>query len=89
METTLYIQNLKCGGCASTIKEKLNALEGVRNIDVLLEDHAVRFEHPTENEAEQVQQLLGQLGYPTEEMTNSLLAKARSVVSCASGRLKK
>ena len=88
METTFYIQNLKCGGCAKTISSKMNELEGIERIEVVLEDSAVRFTHKNDTDIEKVQQQLSKLGYPTQEMDNSLLAKARSVVSCASGRIK-
>ena len=37
METTLYIQNLKCGGCANTITKNLTTLEGIQNITVNVE----------------------------------------------------
>lgn len=88
MKTTFYIQNLKCGGCAKTISSNLNELEGIEHIEVVLEDGAVRFTHKEALDIEKVQEQLSKLGYPTQEMDNSLLAKARSVVSCASGRIK-
>ena len=88
METTFYIQNLKCGGCAKTISSKLKDLEGIEHVEVVLEDSAVRLAHEEALGIEKIQEQLSKLGYPTQEMDNSLLAKARSVVSCASGRIK-
>ena len=50
METTLYIQNLKCGGCANTITKNLTSIEGIENITVHVEESAVSFTYSNESQ---------------------------------------
>lgn len=48
MKTTVYIQNLKCGGCASTITKNL-ALDDVSDVIVEVGDESVTFDYSDEN----------------------------------------
>ena len=34
MEKVYNIEGVKCGGCAAVVKEKLNDIEGVENVEV-------------------------------------------------------
>ena len=43
METTLYIQNLKCGGCEKTITRKLSQLKDITEIIINQEQASVTF----------------------------------------------
>lgn len=88
MKSRIIIQNLKCGGCAKTILEKLSAVNGIENTRVILDEDAVVFEHQQEGVEIEVKAILNKLGYPSIEQENGLMSKARSVVSCAGGRLK-
>ena len=38
MKSIIYIDNLKCGGCASTIKKELSQLNGVKDVKVNNDD---------------------------------------------------
>lgn len=87
METTLYIQNLKCGGCANTITKNLTSLEGIENIIVNVEESAVVFSYSNENQLTAVKDKLKALGYPEDGEANSLSSKAKSYVSCAIGKM--
>lgn len=89
MNTTLEIQNLKCGGCAHTIISKLNDLEGIQNVSVDTELNTVSFESELASEVESVTKLLSNLGYPVSGDANSIGKKAKSFVSCAVGRMAK
>lgn len=89
METSLNIQNLKCGGCANTIITRLSQLEGIDTVTVDHENHSVSFSYTSENNIETVSNLLSKLGYPVEGDTNTLGKKAKSFVSCAVGRINK
>jgi len=64
MKTTLYIQNLKCGGCENEVINKLSALKGISNITIKLQYATVTFVHETKEVAENVKQMLSQIGYP-------------------------
>ncbi|MCD2260386.1 heavy-metal-associated domain-containing protein [Psychroserpens luteolus] len=89
METILHIQNLKCGGCAHTIITRLESLEGINNVTVNNESHAVHFNYSSDKQLETATSLLSTLGYPVEGEANPLTKKAKSFVSCAVGRINK
>jgi len=89
MKTTLEIQNLKCGGCANTIINRLSELNDVSEIDVDNENDTVSFNYSNENNLTEVKNLLVKLGYPIVGEKNALTTKAKSFVSCAVGRMSK
>lgn len=89
MKTSLIIQNLKCGGCAETIKKKLFAIKGISEVKVNEEASSVEFDYETWNSFYTVKSTLKSIGYPSEGEVNSILTKAKSYVSCASGKLSK
>ena len=87
MNTSIEIQNLKCGGCAHTIKTKLGALDGIENLEVNTETNQVSFDYSKDEHIEDVTSVLSKLGYPITGDANPLSKKAKSFVSCAVGRL--
>ncbi len=87
METTIQIQNLKCGGCANTITKNIVVLEGITNVSVNVEESTVFFNYETEAQLVEVKEKLKTLGYPEDGATNSLGSKAKSYVSCAIGKM--
>lgn len=87
-QTTLHIQNLKCGGCAHTITTKLAELEGISEVNVDNDTDTVSFNYNSDNELTKAVNLLSSLGYPVEGEANPLTKKAKSFVSCAVGRMK-
>ncbi|UOY08500.1 heavy-metal-associated domain-containing protein [Muricauda sp. SCSIO 64092] len=89
MKTTIAIQNLKCGGCAATIKNKVSELEGVDTVEVDELEGAVSVVYAHENVLLGIKQKLAALGYPEVDSENGLLTKTKSFVSCAAGRLSK
>ena len=48
MKTTLYIQNLKCGGCANTITKNISTLDAITDVSVNVEESCVSFVYTTE-----------------------------------------
>ncbi|NAY92715.1 heavy metal transporter [Muricauda sp. JGD-17] len=87
MMATIEIQNLNCGGCANSIKKNLEKLEGVSKIQVNVEKSEVMFEPASELHVEKAKESLKGLGYPAIDDANSISSKARSYMSCATGRL--
>lgn len=87
MTIKLLVQNLKCGGCAHTIKSALDKLEGIGEVRVESMDSTVEFTYQTSDQLDNVRHKLKDLGYPLADEQNDLLSKARSFVSCAKGRL--
>ncbi|WMI65716.1 heavy-metal-associated domain-containing protein [Aestuariibaculum sp. YM273] len=89
MQTTIIIQNLKCGGCAKTITNNLNSIDGISNLDVDVNKSSVSFDCNDEVEVVKVKTKLKALGYPSIEDDNNFSSKAKSFVSCATGKLSK
>tara|TARA_R110002050_G_scaffold3484_1_gene18368 strand:+ start:903 stop:1172 length:270 start_codon:yes stop_codon:yes gene_type:complete len=89
MKTSILVQNLKCGGCAHTISTKLATIENISNLQVNVEQCKVSFNYLNEEDAFKVKETLKNLGYPSIEDSNSFSSKAKSFVSCATGKLSK
>lgn len=89
MITTFTIQNLKCGGCAHTITTKISEIENISDVVVNVENDTVNFSHNTPEDASNVKSKLSALGYPIEGDSNSVVSKAKSFVSCATGKMAK
>lgn len=90
MKFEVNVENIKCGGCANTIQNKLNSLEGVSHTQVDIEAGKVTCEIASELLIEQVKQQLVKQGYPesgTLEGLGAMGAKAKSYVSCAIGKM--
>ncbi len=87
MTTTIEILNLKCNGCVNTVRKGLLSLDGVNEVDIDLENSKIIV--PTDNEdlLNKVKAKLSKMGYPELGDANTLLHKAKSFVSCASGKM--
>jgi len=85
--TTIKIQNLKCHGCSNTITKGLQAIEGISNVQITVEESKVSFNTTDDILIEMVKQKLVKMGYPEEETKNTTIHKAKSYVSCAIGRI--
>ncbi len=89
MTAKVYIQNLKCHGCANTIRTQLERLVGISNVGVSNDDDSVSFDYVENLHIEAAKAKLSSLGYPSTDEANSLPKKAKSFVSCAVGRISK
>ncbi len=89
MKTSIIVQNLKCGGCAHTITTKLSEIDRISVINVNVDDSMVSFDYTNECDVVKVREKLKVLGYPSIDETNSLTSKAKSFVSCATGKFSK
>lgn len=87
MTTTLYVQNLKCNGCANTITTKLSDLANVSGVMVDVENDSVTFDYQDDMALHEVKETLKANGYPEVGDKNSLGTKAKSFVSCAIGKM--
>ncbi len=88
MTTTIHIENLKCRGCAATIKKGILGIDSVEDVDVNVETSEVSVSHKSDV-ISQIKEKLSKLGYPETGDKNTLAHKAKSFVSCAVGRLEK
>lgn len=87
MQTSVEIQNLKCGGCDNTITTKLNTLEDVSNVLVDVENSTVPFNYKTKAVFKAVNKTLAKLGYPMVDEKNTFSRKTKSYISRAMGRI--
>jgi copper chaperone len=86
MMTVIKIENLKCGGCAATIKKGLLSIENVSDILVDVANDTVSI--TSENVLiDVIKEKLSKLGYPEVGDKNTIVHKAKSFVSCAVGRI--
>ncbi len=87
MTTTVLIQNLKCGGCAHTITKNLQTLKGVSQLEVDVENERVSYNYKNPSTVSLVEEKLKVLGYPIIGETNTYFNKAKSFISCVTGKL--
>ena len=90
MQESFEVFNVKCDGCASTLKSKLAKEFG--EIEVNLEVLPRKITLDMKNkDVDKLSKALRELGYPlaSEEMSfmDSTSAKAKSFVSCAIGKM--
>ena len=84
---TIYIANLKCGGCATTITKELSAIQGVQHVQVNNDTDSVVVSYDEELDRKEITAKLHHLGYPEATVENGLLLKLKSYASCMIGRL--
>ena len=84
---TIEILNLKCGGCVNTVKKGVLTIDGINKVEVDLENSIVTVPTDDEKIITQVKEKLAKIGYPEIGSANTTLHKAKSFVSCASGRM--
>ena len=87
MKNTLQIVNLKCGGCANSVKKGLLSIDGIENIEVNVEIGEVSFDTVSKELVSKVKQKLAGMGYPEVGDANTLINKSKSFLSCATGRI--
>lgn len=91
MRYTVEVANVRCGGCAATIKKALgNAGYTGIEIDLSCEPRKVTVSVTDEAQSAHLRTVLRKLGYPLcdEKVTglDSVSMKAKSFVSCAVGK---
>ena len=90
MKKIFEVENVKCGGCANTLKNKLKDTFGEVevNLDVMPRKITLDME---DSQIENLKIQLRSLGYPltTDELSTfeNVGAKAKSFVSCAIGKM--
>ncbi len=90
MKISINVENIRCGGCANTITKKLKAIDGINDVEVAIEDQIVTIDSDDESLREPAVKALFAMGYPetgSVEGVEALKEKAKSVVSCAVGKM--
>ena len=63
----LLVENIKCGGCAQSIRDGLTALDGIESVDVELESGTVMISGNDLSISEtDIQTKLAELGFPVK-----------------------
>ena len=89
MKTVIYIENLKCYGCANTIRRNILKETDVKDVLIDHENPSVTIEYKGSTDKRDLfLSILSKLGYP-EKGHNSTGSAVKSYVSCAIGRVKK
>ena len=85
--TTLYVENLKCGGCENTVRKILEGIQGVSGVVVNSEKGSIEFNQEDNLKiTEKAIQFLTKAGY-TPLGESDFKAKAISYVSCMRGKI--
>ncbi len=91
MLETIEVANVRCSGCAATIKKALEE-EGLEQVfvDLSCEPRKVTVEVTDEAQSAHFKAILRKLGYPLFDKESSLIEstglKAKSFISCAVGK---
>jgi copper chaperone CopZ len=87
----LLLENVKCGGCANTIRKVAMAASAETLQHVVIDPAQGLLTFEAENLPEEtllaIKQALAKAGYPEAGSINTLGNKVQSFVSCAVGRL--
>ncbi|MEY4507617.1 MAG: hypothetical protein RL297_2195 [Pseudomonadota bacterium] len=92
MNTLIFdVENIKCGGCENSIRKGLGTIAGVSVEDVQIDRDQQRITLVA-NEADRnaIAEKLRSMGYPEQGSVAGLqsgLAQAKSMVSCAIGKV--
>ena len=83
----VQVENLKCGGCANTIKKGLISIDGIETVAIAIETSEITIQTNDEEVIASAIKKLSSMGYPQVGDPNSMLKKAKSYVSCAVGKI--
>jgi copper chaperone CopZ len=84
----IYADNIKCNGCANTIKTALLKIDNIQDVEIDFENGLVTVASNQEIDKSIITAKLLKLGYPeTDSNNNTLLQQAKSYISCAIGKI--
>jgi copper chaperone CopZ len=82
---SVYVENIKCGGCLTSITFELLKMNGVSSVNINIDEELIVV-HGSDFSNEEIIKKLSSMGYP-EKGKNNLLKQAKSYVSCAIGKM--
>jgi len=83
---SIKVENLKCNGCASTIKKGLLKFDEISTVNIDVENSIIDINFEGSNDKlKEFTSKLAKLGYP-EVGKNNAISVAKSYYSCAVGR---
>ena len=85
------VLNIKCGGCAGTVKKALLKEFGEVEVNLEVEPRIITLKTDENFDEEKLRQKMKKLGYPFEDEElgafEEIGTKAKSFVSCAIGKM--
>lgn len=84
---TLHFANIKCSGCAHSIKTKLEGIEGISDVNAIPDEGSVTMTYIGETEKNNAIAALKKMGYPLLTEENDIITKAKSYASCMIGKI--
>ncbi len=69
---TYHISGMSCGGCATTVKNKLSTASGVISVQVDLAKKEVEITSSQAIKADKLQEVLGNTGYTISELRDPI-----------------
>jgi len=86
MKTSIFVENIKCGGCSNSIQSRLEKI--VTTVSVNIDSGKIDLSYTDETKLQKALETLDSMGYP-EIGKSKLSHKAKSYVNCMIGRVKK
>ncbi|BCD60440.1 MULTISPECIES: heavy-metal-associated domain-containing protein [unclassified Nitratiruptor] len=90
MRKSFSVANIRCEGCANSIKKALSPYFGFVDVDLTKEPRIVTVELQNEEDEKKFKEILIGLGYPLYDQDLSTMdklgLKTKSFVSCAVGK---
>lgn len=90
MKKSFEVLNVKCGGCAGTLKNKLKDKFGDVEVDLEKMPRVITLDIE-DDQMDELKEILRSIGYPltTDELSTfqNIETKAKSFVSCAIGKM--
>jgi len=83
----IIVANIKCSGCATTIKNELLKIDGIADAEVFNDQDMVTVTYTNSPNRKAVIDKLYALGYPEATKENGLLLQLKSYTSCMIGRV--
>lgn len=81
----IFVENIKCGGCMTSIKNALEKIKGIIKVDINKDEEKISLTGD-QYQLSEVIDSLNSMGYP-QKGENSLFKQAKSYVSCAVGKM--
>ncbi len=81
----IFVENIKCGGCMTSIKQALEKIKGIAKVEIDLEKEKISLKGD-KYKLREVIDSLNKMGYP-QKGDNNLFKQAKSYVSCAIGKM--
>ena len=82
---TIFVENIKCAGCMTSIKHALLKIKGIAKVEINQDEEKISL-LGNKYELSEVIDSLNRMGYP-QKGENTLFKQAKSYVSCAIGKM--